>query len=143
MARFDNCMGCFVCCSSGGQFHQPSGTKCKFVSSHSSVLAAIFLRHLVSPTKLRPTLPLPYKQLENTLNFYAKCPMLYASKIYINLLVQKLQKLFISVEVILHPKVPHKLIDKNCFPSFSTEHRGLKRGSRHLSHDSFVNFCFQ
>ncbi len=49
------------------QFHQPSGAKCK-------VPAVILLRHSVTPTKLRPTLPL--RPTRKYAHFYTECPSL-------------------------------------------------------------------
>ncbi len=66
-------------------FHQPFGAKHKCSGSHSSAPVGAIQFHQQNYPQLHH-----YTQLENTLNFYAVYPMLCASKISINLLVQKL-----------------------------------------------------
>jgi hypothetical protein len=70
-----------------GQFHQSFCTKRKCAGSHFLAPVVNLLRHSVQQNYNQLY---HYKQLENTLNFYAVRPVLYASKISVNLQVQKL-----------------------------------------------------
>ncbi len=67
-----------------GQFHQPSGAKCIWASSNSSVPAVIFCAFQFQTQNY--ALLYHYPQLENTLNFYVVRPGVYASKFSINLM---------------------------------------------------------
>ncbi len=65
-----------------GQFHQPFGAKRKCTSSHSSAPICSINLHQQNYAQLH--------QVENMLNLYAVRPMPCASKIFVNLLAQKL-----------------------------------------------------
>ncbi len=70
--------------STWGQFHQPYGTEHKCDGSHSSAPVSAIQLHQQNYAELHL-----YDQLENTLNFYAVRPALYANKFGVNLLAQK------------------------------------------------------
>ncbi len=70
-----------------GQFHQPYGAKRKCTSRHSLAPVNTVQFHQQNYTQLHHC-----AQVGNTLNFYAVRPTLYASKISVNLLAQKLHR---------------------------------------------------
>ncbi len=74
------------CLHPGPQFHQPCGTKCKCYASHSLAPVGAVQFHQQKYVQLYL-----HAWLENKLNFYTVSFPLWASRVVVNLLAQKLQ----------------------------------------------------